>query len=48
MNILYINLGRLIGEKSYTIPYILFCNEYQVLTSVLANSGTNTFILIDI
>ena len=28
INILYINLGRLISKKSYTIPYTLFCNRY--------------------
>jgi predicted NUDIX family phosphoesterase len=28
INILYINLGRLISEKSCTIPCTLFCNKY--------------------
>ena len=28
INILYINLGRLIGGKSCTIPCTLFCNKY--------------------
>ena len=28
INILYINLGWLIGKKSCTIPYTLFCNKY--------------------
>ena len=28
INILYVNLGRLIGRKSYTIPYTLFYNRY--------------------
>ena len=48
INILYINLGRLIGGKSCTIPCTLFCNGYQVLTSTLADSGANAFTLIDI
>jgi hypothetical protein len=47
INMSYINLGQLIGGKSCTIPCILFCNRYQVLTSALANSGTNAFTLID-
>jgi len=28
INILYINLGRLVSKRSYTIPYILFRNRY--------------------
>ena len=44
---LYINLGQLVSGRSYTIPYTLFCNGYQVLTSALANFGANTFALID-
>jgi hypothetical protein len=28
INILYINLGQLIGGKSCTIPCTLFCNKY--------------------
>jgi hypothetical protein len=28
INILYINLGWLIGGKSCTIPCTLFCNKY--------------------
>jgi len=47
INILYINLGRLVGGKSCTIPYTLFCNRYQVLTFALADSGANAFTLID-
>jgi hypothetical protein len=47
IDILYINLGQLIGEKSCTIPCTLFCNGYQVLTSALADSGVNAFTLID-
>ena len=45
---LYINLGQLISGKSCTIFYTLFRNRYQVLTSALADSKANTFILIDI
>jgi hypothetical protein len=48
INILYINLGQLISKKSCTIPCTLFCNKYQVLTSILANFGVNAFTLIDI
>jgi hypothetical protein len=47
INILYINLGWLIGGKSCTIPYTLFCNKYQVLTFTLANFRANAFTLID-
>jgi len=43
----HINLSWLIGGKSCTIPYILFCNGYQVLTSALADLGANAFILIN-
>jgi len=45
---LYINLGWLVGGRSCTISYTLFCNRYQVLTSALANLGANTFTLINI
>ena len=44
---LYINLGQLVGRKSYTILYTLFYNRYQVLTSALANLGVNAFTLIN-
>jgi hypothetical protein len=47
INILYINLGRLISGKSCTIPCTLFYNKYQVLTSALADSKVNAFTLID-
>jgi hypothetical protein len=47
IDMLYINLGRLIGGKSCIIPCTLFCNKYQVLTSALADSGANAFTLID-
>ena len=43
----HIDLSWLVGGKSCTILCTLFCNGYQVLTSVLANSGANAFILID-
>jgi len=42
-----INLGWLVSRKSYTIPYTLFRNRYQVLISTLANSRVNAFALID-
>jgi hypothetical protein len=48
IDILYINLGRLISGKSCTISYTLFCNRYQVLTSALADSKVNAFTLINI
>jgi len=44
---LYINLGWLVSKRSCTIPYTLFRNRYQVLTSALANSRANAFTLID-
>ena len=47
INILYINLRRLISGKSCTIPCTLFCNKYQVLISALADFKINTFTLID-
>jgi len=47
INMLHINLSQLVSRKSCTIPYTLFCNGYQVLTSALANSRANTFALID-
>ena len=47
INILYINLSRLVGRKSYIILYTLFYNRYYVLTSALANLGVNTFALIN-
>ena len=43
----HVDLSQLIGKKSCTIPCTLFCNKYQILTSILANSGANAFILID-
>src|SRR6266702_3750622 len=47
INILYINLNQLVSKKSYTIPYTLFHNKYQVLTSTLANLKANAFALIN-
>jgi hypothetical protein len=47
IDMLYINLGRLISGKSCTIPCTLFHNKYQVLTSALTNSRANAFTLID-
>jgi len=47
IDILHINLGQLVGGRSCTIPYTLFRNKYQVLTSALANSRANAFTLID-
>ena len=45
---LYIDLSRLVGGKSYIIPCTLFCNKYQVLTFALTNSKVNAFTLINI
>jgi len=42
-----VDLGRLVGGRSCTIPCTLFRNGYQVLTSALADSGANAFALID-
>ena len=47
IDILYVNLSRLVSRKSCTIPYTLFRNKYQVLTSALADLGVNTFALIN-
>ena len=43
----HVDLGRLVGGRSCTIPCTLFRNGYQVLTSALADSGANAFALID-
>ena len=43
----HVDLSRLVGGKSCTIPCTLFRNGYQVLTSALADSGANAFALID-
>jgi len=47
IDMLDVNLGRLVSGRSCTIPYTLFRNKYQVLTSTLANSKVNAFTLID-
>ena len=44
---LHVDLSRLVGGRNCTIPCTLFCNRYQVLTFALANSGANTFTLIN-
>ena len=43
----HVDLGRLVGGRSCTIPCTLFRNGYQVLTSALADSGANALALID-
>ena len=43
----HVDLGRLVGGRSCTIPCTLFRNRYQVLTSALADSGANALALID-
>jgi len=47
IDMLDVDLGRLVGGRSCTIPCTLFRNGYQVLTSALADSGANAFALID-
>ena len=44
---LYIDLSRLVGGRSYTILCTLFRNGYQVLTSTLADLEVNAFTLIN-
>ena len=47
IDILYVDLSRLVNRKSCTILCTLFHNGYQVLTSTLANLEVNAFTLID-
>jgi hypothetical protein len=42
-----VDLSRLIGGKSFTIPCILSRNKYKVKTIALANSKANAFTLFD-
>jgi hypothetical protein len=42
-----VDLSRLIGGKSFTIPCILSRNGYGVKTTALADSGANAFTLLD-
>jgi transposase InsO family protein len=42
-----IDLSRLMGGKSFTIPCTLSCNGYRVTTSALTDTGANAFTLID-
>ena len=42
-----VDLSRLIGGKSFTIPCILSRNGYRVKTTALADSGANAFTLLD-
>src|SRR6266705_6160824 len=47
INILYINLSWLVSKRNCTIPYTLFRNRYQILTSTLADLKINAFTLIN-
>ena len=42
-----VDLSRLIGRKSLTIPCILSCNRYSIKTTALANSRANAFALLN-
>jgi hypothetical protein len=45
---LEVDLSRLLGVKSFTMPCTLFRNGYRVTTTALANSRANAFTLLDI
>ena len=42
-----VDLSRLMGGKSFTIPCILSCNGYRVKTTALADSRANAFALLN-
>ena len=42
-----VDLSRLLGGKSFTIPCILSCNGNGVKTTALADTGANAFALLD-
>ena len=42
-----VDLGRLVGGKSCSIPCTIFRNGFQVFSSALADTGANAFALID-
>jgi hypothetical protein len=43
-----VDLSRLLGGKSFTIPCTLSCNGCRVKTTALANSRTDAFALLNI
>ena len=47
IDILDVDLGRLVGGKSCSIPYTIFRNGFQVFSSALADSGANAFTLVN-
>src|SRR5271170_7409245 len=47
IDILDVDLSRLIGRKSLTIPCILSRNRYRIKTTALANSRANAFALLN-
>ena len=42
-----VDLSRLMGRKSLTIPCILSCNGYSIKTTALADSRANAFALLN-
>jgi len=42
-----VDLSRLMGGKSLTIPCILSCNGYSIKTTALADSRANAFALLN-
>ena len=42
-----VDLGRLVGGKSCSIPCTIFRNGFQVFSSALADSGANAFTLVN-
>ena len=44
---LHVDLSRLVSKRNCTIPYTLFRNRYQILTSTLADLKINAFTLIN-
>jgi hypothetical protein len=42
-----VNLGRLVGGKSCSVPCTIFGNRFQVSSSALANTRANAFALVD-
>ncbi len=43
INMLEVDLSRLLGRKSFTILYTLSCNRYRVNTIILANFKVNAY-----
>src|SRR5277367_4929701 len=47
IDMLDVDLSRLMGGKSLTSPCILSCNRYSIKTTTLANSRANAFALLN-